>query len=218
MLKLLTTKIFIMKTSFFASHSIIKEIYGHRLSEYLLAVQPTTEVYEKILNERRLFYDEYKVKEIIKKNPQLIVAGFLVKEAMEETLGRWIQRICSQQQRFTLTLNNYSGFPQNSIFLRVQNEQPFQKLSAALKELNPYITSCACPPMQFTSRLHIRLADYLPENIYANALKKYAHKTFHESFTVTELQLLKRRNEYDTYKPISVFSLQPAEDTCSVLS
>src|SRR6185437_2927419 len=185
---------------------------------YLLAVQPDADVYDKILNEKQIFYDEYKVQEIIKKNPQLIVAGFLVKEAMEETLSRWIQRICSSQQRFTLTLNNYSGFPQNSIFLRVQNEQHFQKLSTALKELNPYITSCACPPMQFTSRLHIRIADDLPENIYASALKKYAHKTFHESFTVNELQLLKRRNEYDTYKPISVFSLQPAKDTCSVLS
>ncbi len=218
MLKLLTTKIFIMKTSFFSSHSIIKEIYGHCLSEYLLAVQPDTDVYDKILNEKQLFYDEYKVQEIIKKNPQLIVAGFLVKVAMEETLSRWIQRICSSQQRFILTLNNYSGVPQNSIFLRVQNEQPFQKLSAALKELNPYITSCVCPPMQFTSRLHIRIADDLPENIYVNALKKYAQKTFHESFTVNELQLLKRENEYETYKTISVFSLQPAEDTCSVLS
>ena len=218
MLKLLTTKIFIMKTSFFSSHSIIKEIYGHRLSEYLLAVQPAPEVYEKILNEKQLFFDEYKVPEIIKKNPQLIVAGFLVKEDMEETLSRWIQRICSHQQRFTLALNNYSGFPPNSIYLRVQNQQPFQKLSAALQELNPYITSCACPPIQFVSRLHIRIADDLPENIYVNALKKYAQKTFHESFTVNELQLLKRRNEYDTYKTVSVFSLQPAEDTYSVLS
>jgi len=72
--------------------------------------------------------------------------------------------------------------------------------------------------MQFASKLHISLADNLPENIYINALKKYARKTFHESFTVNELQLLKRRNEYVTYKTISVFSLQPAEDTCSVFS
>ena len=207
-----------MKTSFFSSHSIIKEIYGHRLSEYLLAVQPAAEVYEKILNEKQLFYNEYKVQEIIKKSPQLIVAGFLAKESMEETLTRWIQRICSHQQGFVLTLNNYSGFPPNSIYLRVLNQQPFQKLSASLKELNPYITSCACPPMQFVSRLHIRVAEDLPENIYSNALKKYAYKTFHESFTVNELQLLKRKNEYDTYKAVSIFSLQPAEDSCTVLS
>ena len=207
-----------MKTSFFSSNSIIKEIYGHHLSEYLLVVQPAPEVYEKILNEKQLFYDEYKVPEIIKKNPKLIVAALLVNEAMEETLGRWIQRICSHQHGFSLTLNNYSGFPPSNIYLRVQNEQPFQKLSAALKELNHYITSCTCPPIQFTSRLHITIADDLPENIYVNALKKYAHKTFHETFTVDELQLLKRRNEFDNYKPINVFSLQPAENACTVLS
>ena len=207
-----------MKTSFFAAHSVIKEIYGNRLSQYLLAVQPATEVYEKILNEKKLFCDEYNVQEIIKKNPQVIVAAFLVKEDMEETLSRWIQRICGNQQSFNLMLNNYSGFPPDNIYLRIQDEHPFKKLASSLKELNHYITSCACPPIQFSSRFHIAIADDLPENIYVNALKKYSHKSFHESFIVKELQLLKRRNEYDTYKPISVFSLQPAEDAFIVSS
>ncbi|HEY5371869.1 MAG TPA: hypothetical protein VIJ75_23035 [Hanamia sp.] len=111
-----------MKTSFFSSHSIIKEIYGHRLSEYLLVVKPATDVYEKIVIEKQLFFEEYKVHEIINKNPQIIVAGFLAKEGMEEPLSRWMQRICSHQRGFTLTLNNYSGFPPGNIYLRVQNE------------------------------------------------------------------------------------------------
>ena len=175
-----------MKTSFFSSHSITKEIYGHGLSEYLLAGQPDAEVYEKTLKEKQLFYDEYNVYEMIKRNPQLIVAGFLVKETMEETLSRWIQRICSHQQGFIITLNNYSGFPPNSIYLRLLNRQSFQKLSIALKELYRYITSCTCPPMQFVSRIHISIAEDLPENIYVDALKKYAHKTFHESFTLND--------------------------------
>src|SRR6185437_6115980 len=175
-----------MKTSFFSSHSITKEIYGHGLSEYLLAGQPDAEVYEKTLKEKQLFYDEYNVYEMIKRNPQLIVEGFLVKETMEETLSRWIQRICSHQQGFIITLNNYSGFPPNSIYLRLLNRQSFQKLSIALKELYRYITSCTCPPMQFVSRIHISIAKDLPENIYVDALKKYAHKTFHESFTLND--------------------------------
>jgi hypothetical protein len=205
-----------MKTSFFSPHSITNEIYGHRLSEYLLAVQPAADVYEKILIEKQLFYEEHKLQKAIKKDPQLILAGFLVKEDMEETLCRWIQKICSHQQGFTLTLNNYSGFPPNNIHLRVQNELAFQKLALSLKELNHYITSCACPPIQFASRLHITIADDLPENVYAAALKKYAHKTFHESFDVTGLQLLKRKNEFDVYKVANVFRLQPAEDACIV--
>jgi len=207
-----------MNTSFFSSHSILKEIYGHHLSEYLLVVQPATDVYDKILNEKKRFYDDYKVQEMVKINPQIVVAGFLAKEDMEETLGRWMQRICSHQRGFTLTLNNYSGFPPGNIYLRVQNEQPCKQLGVSLKELNHYISSCACPPMQFASKLHISVADNVPEDIYINALKKYAQKTFHESFTVNELQLLKRRNEYDTYKIISVFRFQPAEDTCDVFS
>lgn len=202
-----------MKTSFLASHSLIREMYGHRLAEYLLEVKPDFNIYEKISKEKQLFNDEFNLQEIIKKEPRFIIAGFFAKEAMEETLSRWIQRICSNQRGFILSLNNYSGFPPNKIYLRVQDDQPFKNLSDSLKELNHYITSCACPPIEFVTRFHIAIADNVPENIYFNALKKYAHKIFHESFTVNELQLLKRKNEYDIYKPVGVFKLQPAKDT-----
>jgi 2'-5' RNA ligase len=201
-----------MKTDFSLSHPIIQEMYGYELYEYLLVAHPDNAVNEKVMTEKQFFYDEYREKISVKTQPHITIANFLAKESMEETLIRWIQRICTQQHCFTVTLNNYSGFPPHTIYLRVQNEQPFQKLAKDLKVLNEYVRSCSCPPVKIIAKPHLSIAGKLPEEVYFKALTQYAHKSFHESFLVKELQLLKRKHRYDSCKRINVFGLSPEEN------
>jgi hypothetical protein len=177
--------------------------------EYLLVINPGKEINEKLVAEKQMFYDDYKEKTAIKTKPHIIVASFFAKEGMENTIIRWMQRICSKQQSFAVTLNNYSGFPSDTIYLRIQNEAPFHKLAKELSVVNAYINSSSCPPMILTPRPHVSIADNLSEEIFFKALTQYAHKSFHESFLVNELLLLKRKDEYDVCKPVIVFALQP---------
>lgn len=179
------------------------------LYEYLLVVHPDEGVFEKVMAEKQIFYAEYKVAVAIKTQPYITVANFLANEAMEETIIRWMQRICSRQQSFIVTLNNYSGFPPHTIYLRIQNAQPFKQLATELKVVDAYVTSCSCPPIKLISNPHLSIARRLPQDIYFKALTQYAHKSFHESFMVNELLLLRRRHQYDKCKPINVFGLQP---------
>lgn len=184
------------------------------LCEYLLVVPPVTEVYKKVMAEKQLFYEEYKEKIAIKTLPHITVANFLASETMEETIIRWIQRICGKQQSFIVTLNNYSGFPPHTIYLRIQNATPFQQLAEELKVVDAYIRSCSCPPMRLTSKPYLTIARKLSEEIYFKALTQYAHKSFCESFVVNELLLLRRQHQYDKCKTINVFGLQPAAISC----
>lgn len=183
--------------------------YEEHLYEYLLVIHPDSGVYKKIEAEKQDFYNEYKEKIAIKTKPHITVANFLAKESMEETIIRWIQRICNQKERFTVTLNNYSGFPPHTIYLRVQNEKPFQQLAKELKVINSYVSSCSCPQMKLISKPHVSIAKRLSEEVYFKALIQYAHKSFHESFIVNELLLLRRENQFDDGKPINVFGLPP---------
>ena len=178
--------------------------------EYLLVINPGKEVNEKLIAEKQMFYDDYKEKAAIKTKPHITVASFLAKEAMENTIIRWMQRICSKHQSFVVTLNNYGGFPPGTIYLRIQNEAPFRELAEELSVVNAYINSSSCPPMLHTPRPHVSIADNLSEETFFKALTQYAHKSFHESFLVNELLLLKRRDEYDVCKPVIVFALQPS--------
>jgi 2'-5' RNA ligase len=184
----------------------------HEFYEYLLVAHPDPDVNEKVMAEKQLFYDEYKEKVAVKTKPHITVANFLAREEMEDTIIRWVQRICSNQQSFTVTLNNYSGFPPHTIYLRVQNAKPFQQLAKQLNVVNSYVNSCSCPPMKLISNPHVSIAGRLSEEVYFKALIQYAHKSFHESFVVNELLLLRRKNTYDTCKPINVFGLSPADE------
>ena len=180
--------------------------------EYLLVAHPDTVVHNKVKAEKQLFYDEYKEKTAIKTKPHITVAYFVAREEMEDTIIRWVQRICNNQQSFTVTLNNYSGFPPHTIYLRIQNAKPFHQLGKELNVVNTYVGSCSCPPMKIISKPHVSIAASLSEKIYFKALTQYAHKSFHESFIVSELLLLRRKHQDDTCKPINVFGLQPANE------
>lgn len=189
----------------------ISHITAHEFYEYLLVAHPDTDVHEKVMAEKKLFCEEYTEKIAGKTRPHITVANFIAREEMEDTIIRWVQRICNNLQSFTVTLNNYSGFPPHTIYLRVQNAKPFQQLAQQLSVVNNYVSSCSCPPMKLISHPHVSIAQKLPEEVYFKALIQYAHKTFHESFVVTQLLLLRRKQNDDTCKSINVFGLQPAK-------
>src|ERR1022692_657988 len=141
-----------MKPEFSLSDPLMRELYGQPLYEYLLVAQPDTTVQEKVMAEKQLLSGQYRPVNVAVIQPHISVSNFLAKESMEDTLIRWIQRICRQQESFTVTLNNYGGFPPDAIYLRVQNDLPFQKLARELTVLNAYVQSCSCPPVKTITR------------------------------------------------------------------
>jgi 2'-5' RNA ligase len=180
----------------------------HELWEYLLVASPAKEVFDKIVDEKKFFYENYGHKLANQTKPHITIANFLAKEEMEVTLIRWIQNVCNLHNSFTVTLNNYSGFPPHTIYLRIQNVEPFKKLANALKILDSFIQSNDCPPLELVSKPHLTIARQLPEFVYETAIKDYAQKIFHESFKVEKLILLKR-DAYMKCHLINTFILPP---------
>jgi hypothetical protein len=172
--------------------------------------------------------------------PHITMAVFQAAEGMEDTLIRWIQRICQRYQRFELTLNNYSGIPPHTpkpaepacppgqslavcrdslistqripgtIFLRVQDPQPFKRLMQQLKAIDHYVRSSGCPPINLIDRPYLSIAGGLTEQVYNRAMPDYSRKTFHEYLPVDELVLLKRNHHFDPCRTVNIFRLQPS--------
>jgi 2'-5' RNA ligase len=162
------------------------------LCEHLLVAQPDNVVNKRILEERRTFENKYELEEDMRFHPHITVANFLAKEAMEETFIRWIQNICNLQKSFTATLNNYSAFPSSGLYLRVQDAEPFKKLANALKILDGFMQSNDCPPLKLVNKPYITFVAGLSRYTYENAINEYSRKTFHESFKVDKIILLRR--------------------------
>ncbi len=176
--------------------------------EYALVAIPGEEVLKKIIAEKEIFSFCYKVNTAKNTCPYITVANFLAKESMEETLIRWANKIISNQYRFDVMLNDFSGFPSSqTIYARVQNHEPFKQLTASLKAIDEYVISNGFPRAVLSNRPCVTIANRLPSNVYEKALKDYSQKTFNASFTINELILLKRRNQYDICKQVAVFRL-----------
>jgi 2'-5' RNA ligase len=183
------------------------------LQEYSIIANTDVNVREKIMHEKQNFYKLFGNHVSSEPGTHITIASFMAREEMEETIFRYMQRILMQHEAFEVALNNYSSFLPGSIHLRVQNVQRFKKIATDLQVVNDYLNSCICPPVNFTKQLHVNVAKDVPERFYLPVMLDYSQRTFHETFMVNELVLLRRIHKYETEKVVNIFRLQPASNT-----
>ena len=190
-------------------HQQSPDWYEMNLWEYMLLANPDEIVKEKVMLEKIFFEEKYEAEIATKTFPYITIANFLAKEMMEERSCHLIQNICSLNYSFTTDLNNFSCFPSHTIFIRVQDPQPFKRLHNGLQALDNHLKTNACPPLQVSGKPHLTIARQLDEEIYNEAIKEYAQRQFHEAFTVDKLVLLKRNSRYKKWQHVNYFYLPP---------
>jgi 2'-5' RNA ligase superfamily len=183
----------------------------HGFLDYLLVARPSQTLLDKIEQERQVFFETYKQKAALQDSPHIQIANFVGTESMEATMIRWIHRICSQHKSFPVTLNNYSGFPTHTVYVRVQDHAPFKQLSGQLAVIDQYLRSNGYPQAAIKYRPQLPIATGLDSKVYDRAMFDYSQKTFHETFMLEELVLLKRNNPFDDCKQVNVFRFYPLD-------
>ncbi|WEK36558.1 MAG: hypothetical protein P0Y53_03515 [Candidatus Pseudobacter hemicellulosilyticus] len=191
------------------THPIRFDWAAHGCQDYSLVIQPDSTIRDRIVEERQQLLDNYGLK-VLPAGAFITVAQFAAREGMEETLVRWIQRICSQQESFVVTFNNYGGQPPHTIYLRIMDHGPFRQLAWQLRAIDEFIRSSSCPPATLVSRPCLSLSGPLPEAIYEKALPDFSRRFFHESFTAAELLLQKRDPFTGHTRTIHIFRMLPA--------
>ncbi|NML19631.1 2'-5' RNA ligase family protein [Pseudoflavitalea sp. G-6-1-2] len=191
------------------NHTGSKGWNSEGLQEYRLVIQTDAIVRQQVWLEQQDLIIKYGLKGPIRSGNQITVARFAVREGMEDTLMRWMQKICSNHRSFMVTLNNYSGFPPNTIYLRVQDQWPFQQLIRQLKPVEDYIRSSACPPPLMNLRPYLDISGLLPEAVYEKAITDYARRSFHSSFLANDLLLIRSSPYEPANKTINVFRFLP---------
>lgn len=183
---------------------------GSIVKEYLLVINPEADVTQQVMDEKISFSNMYRDENAASNKPQIVIANFLAKEEMEEILLRWMHRIISSYRSFSVSLNNYSGSPNaNTLFIRVQDHQPFKRLAKELKVIDELVRSNGLPKANLITNPHMIIAQRLERNVYERAMMDYSRKDFHAEFNVSELVLLKRTHQFDTCKQVNIFRLQP---------
>ncbi len=173
--------------------------------DYLLVAYPDELAMKDLKSEQTWF--NHRFPEVALKPIQLEIARFSAKEVMEETLERWIGNICALQSPIEIELNNFSSIPPHIIYARVQHHHPFLNLVDKLKIVDGFIQSGNCPPVAFTTRPIIPIASGLSKYIFEEAEKFYSGRTFHTSFFLQKIELLKRDGVDKSFRRIQSFTL-----------
>ncbi len=73
--------------------------------------------------------------------PAIELLRFQARPEMEDTLLRWMLRICCQSERFPVAINNYGSQPACPLYLRLQDDRPLRQLSAGFRTLDGWLKS-----------------------------------------------------------------------------
>jgi hypothetical protein len=89
--------------------------------------------------------------------PDIPLATFTGREAMEETLTRWMQRICANLKRFSLTLGEPALLPDGNLRMKVKDPASLKRLTDRLDVLETYIRSCGTGPVEWVGNPGCRI-------------------------------------------------------------
>ena len=179
---------------------------------YRLLAMPDGEMAEKLRGEKRDFQREYNQGKTGPETPAVMITEFIARDEMEETIIRWLQRITGEQKSFGITLNNFSGCPDHTVFLRIQDHSPFHELAVQLLPIDEYVQSYNCPPVRFARQPHLPIAENLPGSLYQAAIGDYSRRDFHGSFEVRELMLVRMGGGDSQEDRRAVLRLQPGAE------
>lgn len=181
---------------------------GSIIKEYLLVAVPEADTRVQLEAMQEKLKSVNNVSPVLP--PHLMLARFLAKEEMEETILRWMHRIISTQERFIVDLNNYGSIPgSRTLFLRVQDPSPFGELARQMKVIDELVRNNGLPKAQLSARPGLVLAEQLPDASYEKIIAHFSRAAFHASFEVSALLLYRRTTSIDEPKQITRFELQP---------
>jgi hypothetical protein len=179
-------------------------LLGEEWPEYRLVIPADEPVSKQVRHLRMQWEILYGKDSVSEKPPSVTLACFSAREEMEETLIRWIQRICDQQNSFSVTLNNISAMPPHMIYIRVQDEKPFSKLAHKLKALEDFMKD-----RRIFEKPFIKLGQ-LPSDIPTGNFMLYTHQLFHAAFMARKLILF--RKEKDNWRVVSNFPFRKKDE------
>jgi 2'-5' RNA ligase len=181
------------------------------LNEYSLVIAPAGEVYDRVMEEKRYFCLRYDQPGAVIDKPRIAVADFRAWDSMEGALIHRLEQVFREVRSFQVNLNNFSGAPPHTVFIRVQDPQPLRELASRLGVIAPYIKEKEAGGNETGNRAHVAVARELPPLVYEHAIREYAQKDFSAAFEVTELVLLRRQGQRESCQQVSVFRLRSRE-------
>ena len=184
-------------------------IPGYRIYEYLLVLSPHKELWDKIMEVKMKFADDYESDHARWGKPHLPLANFVQYEMMQERLVNRLRIVAMGATPFKGELRDFGGFPTHTIYINVVTKVPVQKLVKSIKhESNRLMTLNKDNKPYLPEEPHITIARKLLPWQYEKGWLEYSNKNFTGRFIADNMVLLRRPVGEIKYQVIRKFEFQ----------
>jgi 2'-5' RNA ligase len=187
----------------------VTTIPGYRIYEYLLVLSPPKELWEKIMEVKAKFADDYKSDHARLARPQVLLANFVQYEMMQERLVNRLRIVAMGATPFKIELRDFGSFPSHTIYINVVTKVQVQNLVKAVRHESQKLMKLNDDNKpHFILEPHLTIARKLEPWQYEKGWLEYSNKSFTGRFIVDNMVLLRRPVGEMKYQIVQKFEFQ----------
>lgn len=143
-------------------------------------------------------------------SPYISLGTFRGREAMEDTLIRWVQRVCRMQQRFRIEVNGPCVHPTAGWLLKVMDQGALTKLTESLAVImDEYLHSCGKDKVSWSRSPYCSITEGQDKQAPDLRQSRINEMIFQTDFMVHSLVLMKKEYEGGESEMVNVFPFHP---------
>lgn len=189
--------------------TIVNTIPGYRVYEYLLVLSPHEELWNRIIEVKKKFAEEYKSEQAKWGKPHLTLVNFVQYEMIEERIINRLKMVAMGYYPFKVELKDFGSFPSHTIYINVVSKIPIQALVKEIRsEAQRLMKLNDDNKPHFILEPHLTIAGKLQPWQYEKGWLEYSNKHFTGRFIADSMLLLKRPAGEMGYHPVQRFEFQ----------
>jgi len=184
-------------------------IPGYKIYEYLLVISPHKDLWDKIMDVKKKFSEDYQSEHAKWGKPHVTIVNFVQYTMMEERIINRLNTIAMGYPPFKIELRDFGSFPSHTIFINVVSKLPIQNLVREVrKESQRLMKLNDDNKPHFILEPHLTIARKLQPWQYEKGWFEYSNKHFTGRFIANGMTLLKRLNGETKYQIVEKFEFQ----------
>jgi hypothetical protein len=140
--------------------------------------------------------------------PSITLVAFRGREAMEDTIIRWVQRVCRMQRRFQISLGHPKPHPAGGWRMGVTDAAPLCQLAEKLSVIDDYINTCRMGPVHRETN-HVCRQEGLPIETNLTAIPMEETEKPFACFMAHSLVLTRQAYAGSSTEIVNLFAFLP---------
>ena len=184
-------------------------IPGYRIYEYLLVLSPHKELWDKIMEVKMKFADEYESEHAKWGKPHVTLANFVQYEMMQERLVNRLRIVAMGTTPFKVELRDFGSYPSHTIYINIVSKVQIQKLVKTIRHDTQKLMKLNDDNKpHFILEPNLTIARKLLPWQYEKGWLEYSNKSFTGRFISDSMVLLRRPVGEMKYHVVRKFEFQ----------